>query len=155
MVSDMLHNKMNISQMDQATFHVKLYIQHIKYCISHISLHIALMKVSIWHIQLPILWMDLGIAQTFSAATWMNIDIWHIEFTFAHGIILQMALHTMDLIKKNRLVVQSLLLKNWNILLVHLLPSDSRTVPAALNSFVHRIEILYLLYQTAPNHGKL
>ena len=25
--------------------------------------------------------MDLGIAQTFSDATWMNIDIWHIEFT--------------------------------------------------------------------------
>ena len=38
--------------------------------------------------------MDLGIAQTFLDATWMNIDIWHIEFTFAHGIILQMALHT-------------------------------------------------------------
>ena len=41
--------------------------------------------------------MDLGIAQTFSDAIWMNIDIWHIEFTFAHGIILQMALHMMGI----------------------------------------------------------
>ena len=39
--------------------------------------------------------MDLRIAQTFSDARWRNIDIWHIEFTFAHGVILQMALHTM------------------------------------------------------------
>ena len=42
--------------------------------------------------------MDLGIAQTFSDATWMNIDIWHIEFTFAHGIILQMALHNIEVL---------------------------------------------------------
>ena len=40
--------------------------------------------------------MDLGMAQMFSDATWMNIDIWHIEFTFAHGIILLMALHTIS-----------------------------------------------------------
>ena len=35
--------------------------------------------------------IDLGIAQTFSDAALMNIDIWHIDFNFAHGISLQMA----------------------------------------------------------------
>ena len=43
--------------------------------------------------------MDLGIAQTFSDATWMNIDILHIEFTFAHEIIIQIALHTIRMFK--------------------------------------------------------
>ena len=38
--------------------------------------------------------MDFGMVQTFLDAKWMNITIWQKEFTFAHGILLKMALHT-------------------------------------------------------------
>ena len=63
------------------------------YQIPHATHQFALkiMKLNIWHIQLPILHIDLGVAQTFSDAAWMNIVIWHIDFTFAYGISLQMA----------------------------------------------------------------
>ena len=56
---------------------------------SHINLHITLMKISMWHIKLP-LFLD---AQRFLDAAWMNVNIWHKEFTFSHGKLWRMVLH--------------------------------------------------------------
>ena len=49
MDSDMLHNKLDISWMDQDTLHIKLNIQRIKYRMSPIKLQM------IWHVKLPIM----------------------------------------------------------------------------------------------------
>ena len=87
-------------------------------------------------------------AQTFSTATWINIDISHKEFTFDYGIHFQMALHTMFM---NISMNESVFKRFWEVETSWYSHLNRLEVTASLANIVIMLPVPNYVHQPSEN----